>query len=736
MTPNNQLSNSNQKSTNSNLNNTQFVTGLRKSNPLSNFSSYNYQLTLYMCTPECISRFIPMEAFASNEKENFIVAQSGGISKTDLRALTYDGRLTSDGKTGPGYDFYIDDLVFETTVTGGYKPTMETKFSFKITEPLGYTLLTKMSLAAKQINSLSDIISTSGAQPNLFQQNYVLGIRFYGYDENGNLMSASTGNSKVKEYAHFQKYYQLTISKCVFTLDGKAVVYNFEAYYTPTYIPIRVTDNTIKSGSTIKAGTIDEALTGTNGLVQILNNQQFDEKDTKRVKKVNTYKINFIDDEIKNSTLLDDNEYELSVTPMSTATITPEVNVKRSVTTTTYDNNKKQIAINPGTPAISIIDNIIAKSNYVAKGLTSVNNQAIETASKDKQNNTELTWYTIIPTAVPTGYDDINHTWVHEITYNIQKYKIPYIRTLYKNNTNKYYGSHKEYNYVFTGLNTEIISYQQEFNTLFYVIQTMSTTPDNANKKKIDSTVPIATQNGTNSSVDQSKLNRGSEIASNVKSNVNSIADLAIANITIMGDPDYMSQGISAPENFVSEFYKRLYGTDEYSINPYGGQIFIEIIFRMAEDYQDNGLLDVNNSISIYERNDKAREAGIKGIVYRLNKITSTFSKGRFTQLLNSTIVSENELGFNDEENQRAENQYPSETNRLFRLNREIDEENQRVENQSQAEANRLLQLNRKIQEATPIRNDISDIVNRQREPLANNTFVLTGGSSRIPFNR
>ena len=743
MIPYNQADDAQQRATSSgdstntqNPNNTQLVTGLRKNNPLSDFSSYTYQLTLYMCTPECIGRFSTNEIFVPNEKENFIIAQSGGISETDLRALTYDGRLTSDGTTGPGYDYYIDDLVFESVAPAGNLPTLEYSFNFKIIEPLGFTLLTKMSNAAKQINLLSPILQQSKGKPNLFQQYYILGIKFYGYDENGNLMSASSDgnnkNSSMDEYAHFQKYYQLIISECKFSINGKAVVYDFQANYLPYQVAYSVTRGLIKKKSTIVAESVGEALMGNNAsknqsssrsLVQILNEQQFDEKDTGRIKLVNTYFVNFLDDDIKNSKLLDDAEYDLKTVPMSTVKTTDESNILKSIKATTYDSAKKEITINDGSPVLSVIDNIIAKSSYVARALTTINNQAIQTASIDNDDTTELTWYTVIPVAIPKNWDFTNHTWVYDITYNIQKHYIPYIRTLYKNKTNKYYGVHKKYNYVFTGLNTEVINYQAEFNTLFYVIESTSTTSDNPNKKNIDSAVSIYTQGGTNSSVNQGKLNRGSEIASNVKSYLNNITDLATASITIMGDPDFLSQGISAPAKFSSKFYSRLYGTDGYSMNPYGGQIFFEIIFKAAEDYQSDGLLDVNDSISFYEKNDAARKVGIEGIVYRLTKVTSTLAKGRFTQVLDAIIVSENELGFNqNEDTQRIE------SSNTASVTMELNPTQQMLANQRQ----RLERLKAR-QEGREER--INNIINRGGVPLLKNGASSQDGTDYRSVN-
>ena len=109
-------------------------------------------------------------------------------------------------------------------------------------------------------------------------------------------------------------------------------------------------------------------------------------------------------------------------------------------------------------------------------------------------------------------------------------------------------------------------------------------------------------------------------------------------------------QRISAPPPQSSSAFSSIYGGDGFSLNPYYGQIFFEIVFKMAEDYDVNGLLNVTGDIAFYERNDLARKANIEGIVYRLISVQSNFVNGQFTQDLEGVIVSEKELGFYNNE--------------------------------------------------------------------------------------
>ena len=99
-----------------------------------------------------------------------------------------------------------------------------------------------------------------------------------------------------------------------------------------------------------------------------------------------------------------------------------------------------------------------------------------------------------------------------------------------------------------------------------------------------------------------------------------------------MGDPDYLIQ--DSPGS-INEAYKQYYGPG-FSINPNGGQVFIEINFREAVDYNDTtGLMDLNENIIFWKY---PKELNIKGVSYQLISVKSSFSKGKFTQDLDCRI--------------------------------------------------------------------------------------------------
>jgi hypothetical protein len=257
-------------------------------------------------------------------------------------------------------------------------------------------------------------------------------------------------------------------------------------------------------------------------------------------------------------------------------------------------------------------------------------------------------------------------------------YKIPYIRTQYKNSSPAYPGPYKVYNYIYTGENSEILEYEQSYNNLYMLYSTdiAQASIENLSTAEIikkTGSAPIFSAAATNSNSTGGKTNSGSGINENVRAQLYSPADQEKATIKIMGDPDWIMSiigidqkigtvpGLSSKGNtsidIASNAVRQLYGPD-YTINPYNGQVFIQIIFNIATDYQDNGLLDVGDDILFYNTDIfDPKAAGIQGLVYTVREVICSFSKGAFVQTLSLTYVPDQELlnGYRSNNNESRE---------------------------------------------------------------------------------
>lgn len=141
--------------------------GKRLKNPLGALSSYNYQISLYMVTPDALKIFrengfkdinklgVASAAGLGPDIGNsnagaFIVAQSGGVN-TSINPETgqpYENRAPSFM-----FDYGIDNLQFEIAGpkdTGS--PTANYEFSFTIIEPYGFSFISNLKRARDAVD--------------------------------------------------------------------------------------------------------------------------------------------------------------------------------------------------------------------------------------------------------------------------------------------------------------------------------------------------------------------------------------------------------------------------------------------------------------------------------------------------------------------------------------------------------------------------------------------------------
>jgi hypothetical protein len=130
-------------------------------------------------------------------------------------------------------------------------------------------------------------------------------------------------------------------------------------------------------------------------------------------------------------------------------------------------------------------------------------------------------------------------------------------------------------------------------------------------------------------------LNLGLEAQNSYMTSLYDPGSFATAKIQILGDPDFLMQ--PSPSS-INNLYNKFYGTDGYTVNPNGGQVFIEINFKEPIDYQNkDGLLSINESILFWKYPaavTKEINSRGGGVSYMVLTCTSTFSKGKFEQEL------------------------------------------------------------------------------------------------------
>jgi hypothetical protein len=428
-----------------------------------------------------------------------------------------------------------------------------------------------------------------------------------------------------------------------FKINGGATTYNVSAAVISTNIALGTAKGIVDFNVPIVASTVKEALDGdglgTISLLKTINENQQTLKNQGSLEIPNVYKVRFIGDTslLQNASLVSKADPDKAKYPMSRANNSDEVNDATGLKSTP-DLTKRLISLKYGIPIAQAINDIIKQSSYMEDALKVIF-VASEEPDEDtgsptvvtKKNIPPIKWYNLSTEIKTLGFDTKVGGFAYEITYVIQPYETPAAASPYTKSS-KYYGPHKRYEYWFTGKNSEILSYEQTMdNTFFNVALTPNGDPASQGGGAVVATEAGKKQNQSTTG----KLDVGMEAQNAYMTSLFDPGAYTKAKVSILGDPDYLAQESPAS---INQVYNQFYGTDGFTINPNGGQVFIEIDFKEAVDYKNSdGLMSIN--ASIYFWNYPAAVANkVKGVSYMVLDIEHSFKSGKFEQTLNCTI--------------------------------------------------------------------------------------------------
>jgi len=705
-------------------------------NPLGNFSSSTYNLSLYMATPLAFNNFVESGTFDPTDNF-FLVAQSGGILDSEKRGVTISGDI---GANQPGLDLYIEDLNLKFNLTGSMgSPTIETAIEFKIVEPIGFSFFSYLQNLSAKINQISRaegyLNANEDSDPPPLSQIYFIGIRFYGYDKDGKVITASnfqTNNlyynvsentSRVSNQAVYERFYSIIIENITYQLNGRVVTYQVTAVPASTLVAQGSKFGMIKSDGSISGSNVKDILSGVStasiSLVSLLNNQQEKEKKDSRRTESLIYKIEWgKNTELIQRGLVNDVNFSPEGSPPSTAKSTKEVTPKTAAAAQSSSRTAREIKIRPGLPITTVIDGIISNSTFVSDAITSINSSDVEATNKASPSK-EFYWFSIRPSVKLTKRDNLTKDWAYEITYTIDRMSVEYAKSLYVKNKKEYKQPIKRYSYFLTGKNSEVLSFTQNYNTQFYLLQATSI---NQSVIKEDNKVPNQYTGGAVGATVGSLPNRGSEINQHVRHIMNhSYADQALAQIEIIGDPEFMLSNIGGLASSALKVKNSAGIAMNAEPNPYEDFIWIEIDFNSGDDYTAAGTLNISKTLFYpYYNVSGSRTVPKHGLIYRVIGIEARFQSGRFTQLLDLILVADEELNIPElkKEIQQAKDireQYPSRGESYARYERD-----QRILN------------DRRLRNQDLLRN--ADLALRSRQvPLPITAVVPKGAGSLAP---
>lgn len=642
--------------------------GKRLKNPLGEFPTYTYQISLYMITPDAYEAFIASDRTKINIFNEltagtgaggaFLVAQSGGINNTNSKRMP-----------GFEYDYGIDNLEMVNAING--KTTQDASvygpqtITFQITEPYGFSFLTK-------IKEANDLISTySGGAGNTpidgANQFFILGIRFFGNNTsgvpatptdtmsyNGTGSGLPNNNGTIDPLSQngelFEHFYDITLRELKFKIDGKMTVYNITAVNAGRQAGFSVKRGTIKENTPITGTTVAEIL---DKLVAKMNDDQQLLADQGRIQFPNRCEILWMPgtQPIIDATVISPADVDKSRAPGSGATSTQEVTAATELQNQTASNGVAQtIQFGNDTNILAAITQVISQSSYINDALKVIYTTSLQSppgakapAEVDNTQTKRVSWFSCSAQIKTIKWDSIVNDWAYTIQYVIQKYETPVVDSAYVYSGTSYPGAHKRYDYWYTGKNSEILQYEQVFDYAYFNV---AMNPDEASGGANDTgsgRTPNSTPD-TNVSGPQNtaivpglftsqprigKTGYGMEATNNYITSLYDPGAYGTARFTILGDPDYLIQEPSFSDQII---YDAAYGSTGFNINPGGGQVFVEIDFKEAVDYtSQTGTLSINDSIKFQQYPDSVA-SNIKGICYMLVSVTSKFRGGAFTQ--------------------------------------------------------------------------------------------------------
>lgn len=680
--PNDDKSNQSTAPVESNIVTTGNLPGRRLNNPLSVFSSYTYQLSLYMVTPDAYQAFVLSGRTKINALSNynntgnltstqpntgaFLVAQSGGINRTKDRTIP---NPTGKNKYGEDLDYYIDNVKFKTyTKNGTGSSTNHTDLTFDIIEPYGFSFITHLAFAYE---SLRISLPAEGMLADFSKQFFILGIRFQGYNSKGLPINGPAG--------FMESFYDIFISKINFKLNGASTTYNIAATFTSAKAQGTAYGMVNNKTSITSVTTVAEAIAqletalnkNTNGMV---------------------YKIQFRKDTaaLQNASLI--NPGDLNVTKRGasgSATKSSDVNEATAVRSTPNP-SARNIEFTNDIPIPQAIETIIKQSTFMSDAFNVLDTSSLTPNDKTKTNNVvnkknnknSIKWYNISQNITNLKFNVTTNNWDSTITYYIGNFDTPATFSGYTR-PSPYMGPSKRYQYWFTGQNTEITNYSQQIDNLYYNIVLDG---EGLIEPQPQGTVQVRGKRNNENRTDS--IDKGTEKKNTWITSLYDPNAWAQAFITILGDPDLIMNEAANP---LEDLYNQYYNPNG-SINPNGSEIMIEIDFKEGVDYdksdglfvvnsqimfgkpQTNSISKLNNSTATTDINGDAlgtsglylnyqdyikfnQQNNIQGVVYTILEVTSTFKAGQFLQVLRCTIVDRDRLNTNILSDQRTTDQ-------------------------------------------------------------------------------
>jgi len=661
-------------------------------NPLHRYATYTYGITLHLLSAQSYNDMANGKAWLPSAKT--LISSAGRYgSKTFKRPAQFAD------------DFYFDGLTMETIIglTAQGKSSNVINISFNLIEPYGLTLLNRLLEMAVELQI-----------PNYLANPYVLQIDFFGNDEAGDIVHPIPNLTKYVPIKLIDM--KMKVGATGTNYACRAIPYNHEAFSqviasTPANFEI-----TAKTVQDFFQNDADEA----NLVSQVKENDQRKENLNKNSQKLsnesdaesrrlglktagpqagerellakpydvksyngayNAYqqylvdnksiehptKIKFdIDPEISKSSIVYEKKNSSANTAMTNTDNSKEVskavaanntgNGRNSASASGMDLTKEKFNVNAGTSILDVINLVMRNSTYIT--------DQIKDKDKVDSDGNPMKWFKVIPHILLKDFDFVKNQYSHEVTFKIIAYtahngKHPLAPISTDEQIQR--SLRKEYNYIYTGHNSDIIDFAIDFDALYFNavnvfsknLESLSDAQDAENggytggagagrgsvksylsqlpKQNTDTVQPTQTQITTGDQRNvgmNSGQNSSIQIAADVMQSLYSTprGEMLNAKLKIIGDPDFIKQDdvYHSPGNADYPDMEATH-TPSGSILTDRGDIFARISFKTP--------VDMDTATGGLRTDQKYLNSNFSGI-YKIIKVSSEFRGGRFEQNL------------------------------------------------------------------------------------------------------
>jgi hypothetical protein len=324
------------------------------------------------------------------------------------------------------------------------------------------------------------------------------------------------------------------------------------------------------------------------------------------------------------------------------------------------DFTKSFFNIGAGTSIMSVINNMVINSSYIRNQLADSDSSTVDSAlgagtagiAKAK-NASAVDWFKVTTKIELKNFDHKRNVYAKKITYFIRKYT-HYEPSFPGAPKGQPTGSVKDYQYFYTGKNTDVIDFSIEFNGLF---ATLVQTNNNNTGQLLDGTNPSgktgaadqpqyqitpSQQNYISTSpsyiVGGNSFDPKSQQAKNFADNIyqNAGGDMLSLQLKILGDPQFIKQDeILFSSDKISNSSSQFVNGSDGSIRMDNGEVFCNVTFKTP--------VDINEETGLLRKDPVWADCYFSGL-YRVMTVVNDFSKGIFTQSL-SLIRHRNQTG-------------------------------------------------------------------------------------------